>query len=674
MTDMMVGQWVTPAGVGLLGGSNKHAVPQLRLSVLGGFRAERVGADWPTSGWQRRSAKTLTKLLATCPGHRLHREQLLDILWPGVELESALNSFGKALYAARRALEPELLPRENSAYLRLTDSMVALETEHVWIDADQFEQLAESALRDGDVRAYESVLALYGGELLPEDRYEDWCAQRREYLAELHVRLLLGLAEQLASQGSHAAAAARLREVLQHDPTREDVHRWLMLLYASAGKRDQAVRQFHVCEEALRRELDLAPAAATQALHNEILDEPFEVEPAPPKERPDGDRQAAAGFVGREPLRRQLSEQLSRADAGSGRMILVSGEVGVGKSRLVEELAAEAQRRGCCVLSGGTGAHTNHLAYGPFAVALEGYVASRSEAERQALAQFVPSLGLGKPVGRAVDQPADDQLYLVPAIVRLLTDLARTQPVVLVLGDLHGLHRSSVNLLGYLAPLAAQRRWLIVGTYREEGLTPRSELRRMIDATERERLCLKYKLERLPRADCDRLVRALLPGRSVDDAVLDHVYARSLGNPLFVEELLLEMQERSELILANGSWRRAPSPSAHVPTSLRALLALRTAPLKDSARRVLGLVSAASETEISLTDLRAGAAALRPPVSDVALFDALDRALELHILEERNGSYAFRHPLVRSALYEDLSTHRRDELHVALGRALAASP
>jgi predicted ATPase len=152
------------------------------------------------------------------------------------------------------------------------------------------------------------------------------------------------------------------------------------------------------------------------------------------------------------------------------------------------------------------------------------------------------------------------------------------------------------------------------------------------------------------------------------------VYARSLGNPLFVEELLREMQERSELILANGSWRRAPSPSAHVPTSLRALVALRMAPLKDSARRVLGLVSAASETEISLTDLRAGAAALRPPVSDVALFDALDRALELHILEERNGSYAFRHPLVRSALYEDLSTHRRDELHVALGRALAASP
>ncbi|HET9012733.1 MAG TPA: BTAD domain-containing putative transcriptional regulator [Gemmatimonadaceae bacterium] len=208
---------------------------QLRLQLLGGFRAERVGVGWPVSGWQRRSAKTLTKLLATCRGHKLHREQLLEILWPGVELDSALNSFAKALYAARRALEPELLPRESSAYLVVTDSMVALRTEHVWIDADQFEQLAESALLEEDIGALEAALAAYGGELLPEDRYADWCAQRRDYLADLHLRLLTGLADALAKRGSHSAAAARLREVLELDPTSEDVHRRLMRLYLSAG-------------------------------------------------------------------------------------------------------------------------------------------------------------------------------------------------------------------------------------------------------------------------------------------------------------------------------------------------------------------------------------------------------------------------------------------------------
>jgi DNA-binding SARP family transcriptional activator len=641
---MTVEQRRRPATLRPVIATEARAVPQLRLQLLGGFRAERVGAGWPVTGWQRRSAKTLTKLLATCRGHKLHREQLLELLWPGIEADSALNSFAKALYAARRALEPELLPRECSAYLQLTDSMVALRAEHVWVDADHFEQLAETALRDGEVSAFEAALAAYGGELLPEDRYEDWCAQRRDYLAALHVRLLVGLAEALAKRGSHSAAAARLREVLELDPTSEDVHRRLMRLYASAGARDQAVRQFHLCQDALRRELELVPAPETRTLYEDILSEGI------PAGAPASDT-----FVGRESSLEQLREQLSQADAGNGRMILVSGEAGVGKSRLVAEFATEARSRGACVLWAGSGAQPNQVPYGPFAVALESHAASCSDAERHALAErypalvpFVPSLGFGS------KRAGDDRLYLLPAIVQLLTDLARRRSVVLVLGDLHGLHRSSLNLLEYLAPLAAQRRWLILGTYREEGLARGSELRRMIASTEREGLCLKLELERLSRPECDRLVRALLPGDDVDRALPVDIYARSLGNPLFVEELLREMRERC-----------APA-SRCVPPSVRALVALRMAPVKESVRRVVALVAAAGGSEISLAELRAAAAALRPPVSDVALFDALDRALELCILDERDGSYAFRHPLVRSALYEDLSRHRRDELHAAL--------
>jgi tetratricopeptide (TPR) repeat protein len=542
----------------------------------------------------------------------LHREQLLDMLWPNVELESALNSFGKALYAARRALEPELLPRECSSYLRLTDCMVALDTEHVWIDADQFELLAETALRSGDAPDYEAALAAYGGELLPEDRYEDWCAERRSYLADLHMRLLLGLAAVHESRGDHSAAAARFREVLQHDPANEDVQRRLLHLYSSAG----------------------GPVRTTT------------------------EHVTAAPFVGRDAVLERLYDQLARAGAGEGGLILVNGEAGVGKSRLVAEFAAEARRRDCCVLWGGSG-HTNHLAYGPFAVALEGWVANRSDAERQELAQryppladFLPSLGTGSRRRPFPDRTGGDQLYLVPAIVRLLTDLAREQAVLLVLGDLHDLHRSSLNLLEYLAPLAAQRRWLIVGSYRDEALARGSGLRRMIDATEREGLCLRFELERLARADCDQLVRRL-SGGEVDGTTLDHLHARSLGNPLYIQELVRELRERGEL---------------RVPASVRALVASQVGPLKECVRRVLALVAAGSGREIALTDLRAGGAALRPPLSDVALFDALDRALELRILEERDGFYTFRHPLVRAALYEDLSKHRRDELHAALGQ------
>jgi DNA-binding SARP family transcriptional activator len=667
-------------------GSGTRAVAHLRIELLGGFRVERAGVARPVCLWQRRTAKTLTKLLATHPRHRLHREQVLDILWPDVEPASALNSLGKALHAARRALEPELLPRESSAYLPLTDSMVALDTQRVWIDADHFERLAESALRQGDVTGYEGALAAYGGELLPEDRYEDWCAERREHLAALHIQLLLGLAEAHEEHGALGESAARLREVLQHDATREDVHRRLMALYASMGARDQGMRQFQVCAEALKRELDLTPENATVALHREIQADRIPRRlPTPVIDRALTDfvqpptSEQSAPLVGRDPILRHLGAELRRAEEGRGGMVVVTGEAGVGKTRLVAELATDARRRGAAVLWGGSGAHANHLAYGPFAVALEGYVASRPDAERSDLARrfpplvrFVPSVGIGTDIQPPVDGSADE-LYLAPAIVRLLTDLARVQPVLLVLGDLHDLHPSSLNLLEYLAQLATQRRWLIVGTRHEERLEDGAELSRMVDTTEREGLCLQVELGPLDRADCAELVRALLPGGEVDDAFLDHVYARSLGNPLFVEELLGEMRGRGEVVRSNDSWRMAGSPRTRVPARVRALVAQRVAPMEEGVRRVLAL-AAANGMEISLSDLLTGGAALRPPVSDAALFNALDRALAVRILEERNDSYAFRHPLVRSALYEDLSKHRRDELHAALGRSRAEPP
>jgi predicted ATPase len=161
----------------------------------------------------------------------------------------------------------------------------------------------------------------------------------------------------------------------------------------------------------------------------------------------------------------------------------------------------------------------------------------------------------------------------------------------------------------------------------------------------------------------------MLPGARVDDAFLEHVYARTRGNPLFAEELVRELQQRGELALMDGSWRAAGSRSARVPPRVRALVELSVATLEQSVRRVLALAAAAGEVDVSLGDLRAGAAALQPPVSEVALLDALDRALEARILEERKDAYAFRHPLVRAALYEDLSRHRRDQLHAALGRS-----
>jgi DNA-binding SARP family transcriptional activator len=643
------------------------------------------------SEWQRRSAKTLTKLLATHPRHALHREQILDILWPGADVDSALNSFAKALHAARHAFEPELPRRKDSTYLKLEDAMVLLNTEHVAIDADRFERLAEDSLRCRDITAYESAVAAYGGELLPEDRYEDWCAERRGSLTELHIRVLLGMAEELERRGAYNESADRLREVLKEDQTREEVHRRLMRLYAEMGISDQAIRQFQLCANVLQRELDLAPQRETVALHEDILAGRIKNRnsalarvhrTAESRRSPAGRLSEARPFIGREQVLQSLCRQLTRAAGTGPGVMIVSGEAGVGKTRLLEQLAARAGRLGALVLWGGSGAHAHQFAYGPFAVALESYAASRPAAERNELARrypplapFVPSLGIRRQGATVAACPGDRHHFdLVPAMVRLLTDLAGAQPVLLVLGDLHDVDSASIDLLRYLAQLAASRRWLMVGAVRDEELEAATELGRMVDATIRDRLCLRIGLDCLSRRDCGQLTRALAPGGDVSAKLTERIYQWSRGNPLFVEELVRELREGAELVPGGRDGLDSLWAAARVLPRVRALTATRLAEFDETLRRVLGLAAAARSEEISLSQLRAGAAALDPPVSDPALLDALDHALDLGMLEERRGGYAFRHPLVRSALYAGLSRHRRDQFHAALAVRNGSSP
>jgi DNA-binding SARP family transcriptional activator len=661
--------------------SRPDAITPLRVRLLGGFCVERGDAGRVITDWRRRSARTLTKLVAVHLGHALHREQIVDILWSGVTAESALNSFGKALHAARHALEPELPPRKDSAYLRLADGMLTLNTEHVTVDTDQFEQLAEEAMRRRETAAYEAALAAYGGELLPEDRYEHWCSERRSVLAELRVRLLLGMAEALELHGAFNSAADRLRDVLQHDPTREAAHRQLMHLYARMGTPDQAVRQFHRCEEVLRRELDLAPQPETISLYGEILAHPLSQRASGPG-RPGGScaspARASNGhtFVGRERVIERMRDQLWRRDETQPGMIVVSGEAGVGKTRLLEEFANRSREQGAVTLCGGRGAHASQFACGPFAVALEDYAAGRSEAERMelarlypALTRFVPSLGPGSAFLTPVPDLHDYHLDLIPSIVQFFTDLARTKPVLLVLGDLQEADDIGLDLIRYLAHLAIRVPLLLVGALRDPDLEVGAGLRRMIEAMTRERLWLRIELHCLCRRDTDKLVHAMLPGTHVSDNTLAEIYAQSRGNPLFVRELVDGIRLQGESAAANespqGSWWLA----ARSQTRTRALTAMRLALMDDPLRRVLGLAATFGPAEISLEQLRAGVAALEPPMAVAVLFDALDRALQMHILEERDEGYAFRHPIVRAALYDCLPRHRRDEFRAAHGRS-----
>jgi predicted ATPase len=138
--------------------------------------------------------------------------------------------------------------------------------------------------------------------------------------------------------------------------------------------------------------------------------------------------------------------------------------------------------------------------------------------------------------------PHTYQAELISAIARLLTDLARTGPVLLVLGDLHGTDPVSLDLVRYLAHLAVRRPWLMVGAVREEELEAGPELRQLVEDMTRARLCLGIDLHCLSRRSCDQLIQAMLPGTDVGGNLLEEIYVRSRGNPLFVRELVQEIR------------------------------------------------------------------------------------------------------------------------------------
>jgi DNA-binding SARP family transcriptional activator len=200
-------------------GEETATVPVLRLGLFGGFRAALDAAPVPDSAWERPAARRLVKLLAVEPPHRLHRDQVLDQLWPDLAPDAAVNTLRKALHQARRAVEPEAR-RASATYFQFQDETLSLSAS-VWIDIDAFESLAAHALRSHARPQLEEALAAYGGALLPEDQYEDWVLRRREELDRTQRLLLHDYAASLTGAGEHDRAIAQLRRSLAIDPLQQ---------------------------------------------------------------------------------------------------------------------------------------------------------------------------------------------------------------------------------------------------------------------------------------------------------------------------------------------------------------------------------------------------------------------------------------------------------------------
>ena len=314
----------------------------VRVWLLGGFRVSVGSRTITQDAWRLRKATALVKLLALAPGHRMHREQVMDLLWPDSVMRAASNSLRGALHAGRRTLAPD--PKVGSRYLASQGETLVLCPEgQLWVDVEAFEEAAAMARRSQHPSAYRAADQLYAGELLPDDRYEGWTENRREQLRRLYLELLVEATELYQERREYVQAAETLQRVLSEEPTNEEAHAGLMRLYTLSGRQGEALTQYERLREVLFERLGTEPALTTRTLRDEIAAGRFQPtqRAAPPRDEPPpaGEHNLPAprtSFVERE---REMV-QVKRKLAMTGLLTFI-GTGGCGKTRLALEVARD---------------------------------------------------------------------------------------------------------------------------------------------------------------------------------------------------------------------------------------------------------------------------------------------------------------------------------------------
>jgi predicted ATPase/DNA-binding SARP family transcriptional activator len=306
----------------------------MRIRLLGGFGVDRGGAPVDANIWRLRKARTLVKLLALTRDQRLHRDVLIEALWPDRDPVSAVNNLHQALHVARRVLAGD---GPSNGLLELRDDVVALHADGpVEVDVRRFQQLTALARASRELADLRAAALAYAGDLLPEDRFEDWAARPREELRASFCDLLVDLADAAdAAGGPEAEAFDALQRVLAIDPLHERGVRGLMRRHAAAGRRSEALARYERLRDDLAAAYGTDPDPETRRLYRDLLTGGLDVADPRAAQLPQHNlAPALTSFVGREREIADVHALLSR-----GGLLTLTGVGGAGKTRLAEEAA-----------------------------------------------------------------------------------------------------------------------------------------------------------------------------------------------------------------------------------------------------------------------------------------------------------------------------------------------
>ena len=383
-------------------------------------------------------------------------------------------------------------------------------------------------------------------------------------------------------------------------------------------------------------------------------------------------------YVGRAAQLSRLLAALERAQAGTGSLILVGGEAGVGKTRLLEEVGEQARRQGVRVLVGRSPDRAGAVPYLPWIEQIEQSAREVSpELLREALGESAPQIAKLMPElrGRYPDipeppalPPEQERRFLLAAFSEFVERSARGNPLLLVLEDLHWADESTLVLLEHLAQRLESVPVLLVGIYRHDRVEMGQPLAEALPRLLRARLSEELLLERLGEADVARMLEGRA-GQAPPAELVTLVYSETEGNAFFVEEVFRHLQESDKLFEAEGGWRSGVQiADTEVPRSVGLVIGQRLERVSEACRRILTIAA------LSGKSFRYDLLARFEGVEEDPLLEALEEAAGANLVNDvstgREARYQFAHEQIRQTLLSQLSFARRQRLHRQMADAL----
>ncbi len=620
------------------------------IHLLGGLAISadgvRIEPLWPTR------VQSLMGYLCTHADRALPRSQLAYMLWPDSTEAQARTNLRKALHRIREDLS------RDTNFLDVQPATLQLRRDTALVDAVEFTTTmaqAAEARRSGSTDLEESILesavALYGGELLPAC-YDDWVLEERQHLHDLLIQALGRLAALLENRHHYRDAIHYAEQLLESERWHEETYRQLMRLYALVGDRAAALHAYHTCATVLRKDLNTSPSADTREVYARLMQIESGVEvPENPR------LNVAARLVARELEWSKLQSAWRESQRGKSQMVLLSGEAGIGKTRLADEMLEWSRRQGIPTARAVCYEAEGSLPFAPVAAWLAAQPIPALETHWLTEVTRVVPDALNRSPSITAPGPITEpwqRHHLFEALARFL--LHGSESRLYVIDNIHWCDDDTLQFLHFLLRFQQDSRLLVLATARPGELGAQSS--DLITALAADGLLANIELPRLS-SDQSRDLAGQVAGRHLAPEESEALFRETEGVPLFIVEMMHA---------GPTTERNYGSEAKSLPAKAQAVIAQRLRHLTPTSRETLE-AAAVIGREFSVNLLRQIC-----PLQEPALLNALDDLWKRRLINERGSAYDFSHDKIREVLCQSMGTDRRKWFHRVIAECLEKGP